>query len=86
MDPDFTYIWTAEGWLHVAALLDLFSSRVVGRSMSAGMTARLVTDALIMAIWRRGKPDALLHHFDQAANTPASSSNVCWPTTALSAA
>jgi putative transposase len=44
MDPDFTYIWTAEGWLRVAALLDLFSRRVVGRSMSAGMTAQLVTD------------------------------------------
>ena len=53
---DFTYIWTAQGWLYVAAVVDLFSRRVVGWSMSAGMTAQLVTDALIMAIWRRGKP------------------------------
>jgi putative transposase len=52
---DFTYIWTAEGWLYVASVLDLFSRRVVGWSMSAAMTAQLVTDALIMAIWRRGK-------------------------------
>ena len=37
-----------------------FSQRVVGWSMSAGMTAQLVTDALVMAIWRRGKSDALL--------------------------
>jgi putative transposase len=51
---DFTYIWTAEGWLYVAAVVDLFSRRVVGWSMSATMTAQLVTDALIMAIWRRG--------------------------------
>ncbi|MFD2577553.1 IS3 family transposase [Novosphingobium colocasiae] len=64
---DFTYIWTAEGWLYVAAVIDLFSRRVVGWSMSSSMTAQLVTDALIMAIWRRGKPDALLHHPDQGS-------------------
>src|SRR4030081_729276 len=55
---DFTYVWTAEGWLYVAAVIDLFSRRVVGWSMSAAMTAQLVTDALVMAIWRRGRPDA----------------------------
>jgi putative transposase len=64
---DFTYIWTAEGWLYAAAVIDLFSRRVVGWSMKAEMTAQLVTDALIMAIWRRGKPDALLHHSDQGS-------------------
>lgn len=64
---DFTYIWTAEGWLYVATVIDLFSRRVVGWSMSDTMTAQLVTDALIMAIWRRGKPDALLHHSDQGS-------------------
>lgn len=62
---DFTYIWTAEGWLYVVAVIDLLSRRVVGWSMSTSMTAQLVTDALFMAIWRRGKPDALLHHSDQ---------------------
>jgi putative transposase len=64
---DFTYIWTAEGWLYVAAVIDLFSRRVVGWSMSDSMTAQLVTDALLMAIWRRGKPDTLLHHSDQGS-------------------
>ena len=64
---DFTYIWTAEGWLYVAAVIDLFSRRVVGWSMSTSMTAQLVADALLMAIWRRGKPDALLHHSDQGS-------------------
>ena len=64
---DFTYVWTAEGWLYVAAIIDLFSRRVVGWSMQASMTAQLVTDALVMAIWRRGKPDALLHHSDQGS-------------------
>ncbi len=62
---DFTDIWTAEGWLYVSAVIDLFSRRVAGWSMSAGMTARLVADALLMAVWRRGKPNALPHHSDQ---------------------
>ncbi len=53
---DFTYVWIAEGWLYVAAAIDLFSRRVVGWSIKAEMTAALVTDALVMAIWRRGKP------------------------------
>jgi putative transposase len=64
---DFTYIWTAEGWLYLAAVIDLFSRRVVGWSMRATMAAELVTDALLMAIWRRGRPDALLHHSDQGS-------------------
>jgi putative transposase len=64
---DFTYLWTAEGWLYVAAVVDLFSRRVVGWSMTSEMTAQLVADALIMAIWRRGKPNALLHHSDRGS-------------------
>ncbi len=52
---------------YAAAVIDLFSRRVVGWSMSASMTAQLVTDALLMAIWRRGKPNALLHHSDQGS-------------------
>ncbi|MGY4364315.1 transposase InsO family protein [Bradyrhizobium sp. LB1.3] len=64
---DFTYIWTAEGWLCVSAVIDLFSRRVVGWSMNASMTAQLVADALLMAVWRRGKPDALMHHSDRGS-------------------
>ena len=64
---DFTYIWTLEGWLYVAAVIDLFSRRVVGWSMSARMTAEFVADALIMAVQRRGKPDDLLHHSDRGS-------------------
>jgi putative transposase len=64
---DFTYLWTAEGWLYVAAVLDRFSRRVVGWSMSATMTAQLVTDALVMAIWRRGKPHTMLPHSDRGS-------------------
>lgn len=64
---DFTYIWTQEGWLYVAVVLDLYSRRVVGWSMSPEMTAQLVADALLMAIWRRGRPQELLHHSDQGS-------------------
>src|SRR3954447_14133553 len=64
---DFTYIWTAEGWLYVAVVLDLYSRRVVGWSMQSSMTAQLVADALMMAVWRRGKPIELLHHSDQGS-------------------
>jgi hypothetical protein len=59
--------WTSAGWLYVAVVLDLFSRRIVGWSMSASMTVPLVVDALIMALWRRDKPDALPHHSDQGS-------------------
>jgi putative transposase len=64
---DFTYIWTAEGWLYVAVVLDLYSRRIVGWSMAAAMTAELVTDALMMALWRRGRPREVLHHSDRGS-------------------
>lgn len=61
---DFTYIWTAEGWLYAAAVMDLYSRRIVGWSMSDTMQAKMVSDALLMALWRRGKPSSLMHHSD----------------------
>jgi putative transposase len=67
---DFTFIWTADGWPYVAVVLDLYSRRVVGWSMQPTMTSQLVTDALTMAVWRRGgkqtfEQSALLHHSDR---------------------
>lgn len=62
---DFTSVRTSEGWLFVAVVIDLFSRRVVGWSMQATMTAQLVTDALVMAVWRRGPSPALVHHSDR---------------------
>ena len=64
---DFTYIWSGEGWTYVAVVIDLFSRRVVGWSMRASMTADLVAEALTMALWRRGKPEALMHHSDRGS-------------------
>lgn len=62
---DLTYIWTAEGRLGVVAVINLESGRVFGWLMKVNITSQLVTDTLLMAIWRRGKPDALLHHSDR---------------------
>lgn len=64
---DFTYLWTAEGWLYVAVVMDLYSRRIVGWSMQSHMTSQLVADALMMAVWRRGRPRELLHHSDQGS-------------------
>jgi putative transposase len=64
---DFTDVWTHEGWFYVAVVLDLFSRRVVGWSMQSTMTAQLVTDALVMAVWRRSPHVTLLHHSDQGS-------------------
>ena len=64
---DFTYLWTTEGWLYLAVVIDLYSRKVVGWSMNASMTSALVIDALTMALWRRGKPTQLLHHSDQGS-------------------
>ena len=62
-----THVSKSEGWLYGAAALDMFSRRVVGWSIKAERDASLVMDALMMAIWRRGKADALLHHTDQGS-------------------
>lgn len=62
-----TYIWTAEGWLYVTVVLDLFSRRAVGWSMKAERDSSLVMEALMMVVWCRGKADALLHHSDQGS-------------------
>ncbi|WP_244150387.1 IS3 family transposase [Desulfomicrobium norvegicum] len=62
---DITYLWTNEGWLYLAIVLDLFSRRVVGWSMSDRADAQLACQALRAAVQRR-KPNAgLLHHSDQ---------------------
>src|SRR5258708_34101079 len=62
---DFTYGWTAEGWLYLAAVVDLFSRRVVCWSMNASMTAQLRTPAPMMARRGRRKTDAALHPSDR---------------------
>jgi putative transposase len=62
---DITYIWTAEGWLYLAVVIDLYSRKVVGWSMGSRMKAQLVCDALTMAIWQRQPDKGLIVHSDQ---------------------
>jgi transposase InsO family protein len=64
---DITYIPTAEGWLYLAVVEDLFSRMIVGWSMDATMTSRLVVDALDMALKRRTPGEGLLAHSDRGS-------------------
>ena len=64
---DITYLWTGEGWLYLAVMLDLFSRRVVGWSMSNRMTTELPLEALRMAWWSRKPGEGLLHHTDRGS-------------------
>lgn len=62
---DITYIPTGEGWLYLAATLDLYSRRIVGWSMRERMTSDLVIDALAMAVEQPRPPLELIHHSDR---------------------
>ncbi len=64
---DITYILTLEGWLYLAAVLDLYSRRIIGWAMLDRMTSDLTVDALKMAIVQRQPELALLHHSDQGS-------------------
>jgi transposase InsO family protein len=64
---DITYIDTAEGWLYLAAVLDLFSRRIVGWAMSDRMTGALTMRALRMALAQREVRPGLIHHSDQGS-------------------
>ena len=64
---DITYVWTQAGWLYLAVVVDLFSRRVVGWSMGSRINARLVTDALRMAIWHRRPEAGLIVHSDRGS-------------------
>src|SRR5690606_8566770 len=64
---DITYIWTEQGWLYLAGVMDLFSRRIVGWSMADHMETELVSDALKMALARRRPGEGLLHHSDRGS-------------------
>lgn len=64
---DITYVWTEEGWLYVAMVMDLFSRRIVGLSMGDRLESELVLKALKQAIFRRGIKEGLMHHSDRGS-------------------
>jgi putative transposase len=64
---DITYIWTEEGWLYLAVVLELYSRRVIGWAIGERMTAALVCEALMMALWRRHIPKGVIVHSDRGS-------------------
>jgi putative transposase len=64
---DITYIWTQEGWLYLAVMIDLYSRKVVGWSMTTRMKSQLVCDALTMALWNRQPEAGLICHSDRGS-------------------
>ena len=69
---DITYVETAEGWLYVSAVLDLYSRKIVGWSMAAHLRTELVAEALKMAFVRRQPRAGLLHHSDRGVQYASS--------------
>ena len=64
---DITYLWTLQGWLYLAVVLDLYSRKIVGWAMSNRLTDPLVKEALSMAYWRRKPEKGLIHHSDRGS-------------------
>lgn len=70
---DITYIPTAEGWLYLATVIDLFSRKIIGWSMDSNMRADLVNNAMLMAVWQRKPPKGLIWHTDRGSQYCADS-------------
>ncbi len=64
---DITYLWTSEGWLYLAVVLDLFQRKIVGWSMSHRINKQVVMDALRMGIWRCRPESGLIFHSDRGS-------------------
>jgi len=64
---DISYVWTLEGWLYLAIVMDLFSRQIVGWAMDKRIKRQLALDALAMAYWMRKPDPGLLHHSDRGS-------------------
>lgn len=64
---DISYVWTYEGWLYLAVVMDLFNREIVGWAMDKRMKKDFVLDALAMAYWQRKPQKGLLHHSDRGS-------------------
>src|SRR6202012_655429 len=64
---DITYLWTLEGWIYLAAVMDLFSRKIVGWSLAQTMETSLVKEAFQRALASRRPAAGLLHHSDRGA-------------------
>lgn len=68
---DITAVWTLEGWLYLAAVLDLFDRRVVGWALADHLRTELPLSALAMALGRRQPPEGVIHHSDRGSQYAA---------------
>lgn len=68
---DITYVWTQEGWLYLAVVLDLYSRKIIGWATGTRLTVDLAESALTMALWRRKPQPGLLHHSDRGSQYAA---------------
>jgi putative transposase len=64
---DITYLWTREGWLYLAVIIDLYSRKVVGWALDSLLKTSLVLEALRLAYWRRKPAKGLIHHSDRGS-------------------
>ena len=64
---DISYVWTHEGWLYLAVVMDLYSRQIVGWAADRRIKKQLTLDALAMAYWRRKPAVGLLHHSDRGS-------------------
>ena len=64
---DISYCWTAEGWIYLAVVLDLYSRKIIGWAMDKRMTRDLVINAFLMAYWTRKPKAGLIHHSDKGS-------------------
>ena len=64
---DISYLWTTQGWLYLAIVIDLYSRKIVGWAMSNRLKTSLVIEALMMAYWRRKPTKGLIHHSDRGS-------------------
>jgi transposase InsO family protein len=64
---DITYVWTMQGWLYLAVVMDLFSRRIIGWSMRKTLARKLVVSALHMALYGRNPGPGLIHHSDRGS-------------------
>lgn len=79
---DLTYVWTTEGWLYLAVVLDLYSRTVIGWAMGHRLTVELAERALTRALTHRKPTAGLLHHLNPPSMPPRATSS-CSPPTAL---
>lgn len=70
---DITYIWTKQGWLYLAVIMDVYSRKIVGWSLCSSLSAELVIKALMMAILHRNPEQGIIFHSDRGSQYTSSS-------------